>query len=56
MPELGGFKVAEMIRSHPLFHKTAIIFISAESLTDTDKLDGHVRELSFNRLGNRSFP
>jgi signal transduction histidine kinase len=43
MPELGGFEVAEMIRSHPRFQKTAIIFISAESLTDTDKLDGYRR-------------
>jgi CheY-like chemotaxis protein len=43
MPELGGFEVAEMIRSHPRFQKTAIIFISAESLADTDKLDGYRR-------------
>src|SRR5579864_3277139 len=41
MPELGGFEVAEMIRSHPRFEKTAIIFISAERVTDIDKLDGY---------------
>src|SRR6266446_9576872 len=29
MPELDGFELAEMIRQHPRFQKTAIIFISA---------------------------
>ena len=29
MPELDGFQLAAMIREHPRFQKTAIIFISA---------------------------
>ena len=29
MPELDGFQLAAMIREHPRFRKTAIIFISA---------------------------
>ncbi len=28
MPEMDGFEMAEMIRQHPRFQKTAIIFIS----------------------------
>jgi signal transduction histidine kinase len=43
MPELDGFEVAEMIRQHPRFHQTAIIFISAVHLTDLDKLKGYER-------------
>lgn len=43
MPELDGFEVAEMIRSHPRFQKTAIIFVSAEHLTDDDKIKGYRR-------------
>src|ERR1700752_462598 len=38
MPELDGFKLAEMIRQHPRFQKTALIFISAIHLTDVDRL------------------
>src|SRR6202167_5425999 len=34
MPELDGFQLAGMIREHPRFQKTAIIFISAIHLTD----------------------
>ena len=33
MPELDGFELAEIIRQHPRFQKTAIIFISAVHLT-----------------------
>ena len=33
MPELDGFELAKMIREHPRFQKTAIIFISAIHLT-----------------------
>src|ERR1700730_13321015 len=33
MPEIDGFELAEMIRQHPRFQKTAIIFISAAHLT-----------------------
>src|SRR5256884_1874484 len=43
MPELNGFELAEMIRQHPRFQKTAIIFISAVHLTDVDRLKGYER-------------
>jgi len=43
MPELDGFQLAEMIREHPRFQKTAIIFISAVHLTDVDRLKGYQR-------------
>src|SRR5258707_7440342 len=38
MPELDGFQLAAMIREHPRFQQTAIIFISAIHLTDIDRL------------------
>ena len=41
MPELDGFQLAAMIREHPRFQKTAIIFISAIHLTDVDTLRGY---------------
>jgi PAS domain S-box-containing protein len=41
MPELDGFQLAAMIRDHPRFQKTAIIFISAIHLTDVDRLRGY---------------
>ncbi|MZR28994.1 response regulator, partial [Escherichia coli] len=34
MPELDGFELASMIREHPRFQKTAIIFVSAIQVTD----------------------
>jgi signal transduction histidine kinase len=43
MPELDGFTLANMIRQHPRFQKTAIIFISAVHLTDIDRLRGYER-------------
>ena len=43
MPEIGGFELAEMIRQHPRFQKTAIIFISGVHLTDSDKIKGYQR-------------
>ncbi len=43
MPELDGFELADMIRQHPRFQKTAIIFISAIHLTDVDRLKGYAR-------------
>src|ERR1700704_3454846 len=43
MPELNGFELAEIIRQHPRFQKTAIIFVSAVHLTDTDRLKGYQR-------------
>src|SRR5580658_10201568 len=41
MPDLDGFQLAAMIRDHPRFRKTAIIFISAIHLTDMDRLRGY---------------
>src|SRR4029079_8049215 len=43
MPELDGFELAEIIREHPRFQKTAIIFVSAVHLTDLDRLKGYQR-------------
>jgi signal transduction histidine kinase len=43
MPEIDGFELADMIRQHPRFQKTAIIFISAVHLTDLDRLNGYAR-------------
>ncbi len=43
MPELDGFELADMIREHPRFGKTAIIFISGVHLTDQDKINGYRR-------------
>jgi len=41
MPDIDGFELAEIIRQHPRFQKTAIIFISAVHLTDLDRLKGY---------------
>jgi PAS domain S-box-containing protein len=41
MPDLDGFELAAMIREHPRFQQTAIIFISAIHLTDVDRLRGY---------------
>jgi len=41
MPEIDGFELAQMIRQHPRFKKTAIIFVSAVNLTDLDRLKGY---------------
>src|SRR5437016_13819939 len=41
MPELDGFELAEIIRQHPRYQKTAIIFVSAVHLTDLDRLRGY---------------
>src|ERR1700752_4693497 len=41
MPELDGFELAAMIREHPGFRKTAIIFISAIQVSDFDRLRGY---------------
>ena len=41
MPELDGVELANMIRQHPRFQRTAIIFISAVHLTDLDRLKGY---------------
>jgi signal transduction histidine kinase len=41
MPELDGYELAAMIRQHPRFQKTSIIFVSALLLTDLDRLRGY---------------
>ncbi len=41
MAELEGFELAAMIREHPRYQQTAIIFISAVHLTDLDRLRGY---------------
>jgi signal transduction histidine kinase len=41
MPELDGFELASLIRSHPRFETTPIIFVSAIALTDLDHLKGY---------------
>ncbi len=41
MPDLDGFQLAAMIREHPRFQKTAMIFISAVHLSDMDRLRGY---------------
>jgi signal transduction histidine kinase len=41
MPELDGFELARMIRDHPRFQQTAIIFVSAVALTDPDRVKGY---------------
>lgn len=43
MPEIDGFEMADMIRQHPRFQKTAIIFISGVHFSDTDKIKGYQR-------------
>jgi PAS domain S-box-containing protein len=41
MPEIDGFELAELVRQHPRFQETAIIFISAVHLTDLDRMKGY---------------
>src|SRR5690348_16945107 len=41
MPDLDGFELARMIREHPRFQKTAIIFISAVQISEMDSLRGY---------------
>src|SRR5713226_8144923 len=41
MPDLDGFELAAMIREHPRFEKTAIIFVSAIQVTEFDLLRGY---------------
>lgn len=41
MPEMDGFELAAMIREHPRYTQTAIIFISAVRLTELDRLRGY---------------
>jgi signal transduction histidine kinase len=41
MPDLDGFKLAALIREHPRFQRTGIIFVSAVSTTHLDQLRGY---------------
>ena len=41
MPDLDGFQLAAMIREHPRFQKTAMIFISAIQISDMDRMRGY---------------
>ncbi len=41
MPELDGFELAAMIREHPRFERTALIFVSAIHLSDFDRIKGY---------------
>lgn len=41
MPDLDGFQFASMVRGHPRFEKTAIIFISAIHLSEVESLKGY---------------
>ncbi len=43
MPEIDGFEMADMIRQHPRFQKTAIIFISGVHLSVEDRIQGYKR-------------
>ena len=43
MPELDGFELADLIRQHPRFHETAIIFISAVHISEVDQLKAYQR-------------
>jgi signal transduction histidine kinase len=43
MPDLDGYDLALMIREHPRFQTTPIIFISAVLMTDVDRLKGYER-------------
>jgi signal transduction histidine kinase len=41
MPELDGFELAALIREHPRFQQTALIFVSAIHLSDLDRIKGY---------------
>jgi PAS domain S-box-containing protein len=41
MPEINGFEMADMMREHPRFQKTAILFISAVRMSDLDRIRGY---------------
>jgi PAS domain S-box-containing protein len=41
MPELDGFQLATMLREHPRFENTAIIFVSAILMTEPDLVRGY---------------
>jgi two-component system, sensor histidine kinase and response regulator len=41
MPDMDGFETAAMIRQHPSFEHTPILFITAYNTTDLDRLKGY---------------
>jgi signal transduction histidine kinase len=41
MPDQDGFELVAMIREHPRYQKTAIIFVSAIMMTEPDRLRGY---------------
>jgi PAS domain S-box-containing protein len=41
MPDLDGFELARMLRDHPRYQNTAIIFVSAIHLSDLDRVRGY---------------
>jgi signal transduction histidine kinase len=41
MPDLNGFELAAMIREHPRYRRTAIIFVSAIQMSEPDLLRGY---------------
>jgi signal transduction histidine kinase len=41
MPELDGFDTASLIHQHPRFEKTPIIFVTAISVSDLDRIRGY---------------
>ena len=41
MPELDGFELAAMIREHPRFEQTSLIFVSAIHLSEFDRIRGY---------------
>jgi signal transduction histidine kinase len=43
MPDIDGFELANLIRQHPRYQSTAIIFISGVHLTDVDRIRGYQR-------------
>ena len=43
MPDMDGFELADLVRQHPRFQNTAIIFISAVHLTAHDLQRGYAR-------------
>lgn len=43
MPDINGFELADLIRQHPRYQNTAIIFISGVHLTDMDRIRAYQR-------------
>jgi two-component system, NtrC family, sensor kinase len=43
MPGIDGFELADMMRQHPRFQKTAILFISAVHISDVDRVKAYER-------------